>query len=94
MSRKKWISEFREGIVAYTVDPEDPNAVEVVHFCGYVTVPTPESLAALAEELNTDPEFGLVGRICKDVFLMRATPEMVDFYLKEGSPLAEALSQD
>lgn len=36
---------------------------EMVHFCAYPKIPTSEDIHSLWEELNTDPEFGLAGRM-------------------------------
>lgn len=66
------------GIVAYTIDKkkELPN-MTILHFCGYDAPPTKADIKSLAEELNTDESFGLVGRVGKDVFLTEATDNMV-----------------
>ena len=76
------LSEFKYGLIACTQSDEDKanGQVTVVHFCGYIYPPTKDVLKSLEEELNTDPEFNLVGRINKDVFIVEATDEMVKFY--------------
>ena len=73
MANKK----FTHGIVAYE---KVEGALYILHFCGYGKKPTAIDIQSLKDELNTDPEFNLVGRIDHDVYVMEATPEMVDFY--------------
>lgn len=46
--------DVKYGIVA--INPEND---EIVHFCGYVTPPTPETFVELKKEIRNDPEFGL-----------------------------------
>lgn len=81
--------KIKHGFVAYTIEPKDSipepadEVINVVHFCGQEGPCTEEQLHHLEEELNTDPEFGLVGRINKDVFVMMAPPEMVEFYIEQ-----------
>jgi hypothetical protein len=67
------------GIVA-AIPHEDEGTLELLHFCGYEEPPSQQAMDHLAEELNTDPAFNLVGRIGKDVKLFPATPEMVTHY--------------
>jgi len=75
---KKDKMTVRYGIVAYTLEgPKDKPSLSILHFCGYAKPPTQRDIDALAKELNTDPEFGLVGKIGKDVFLMEATDWMI-----------------
>ena len=52
--------------------------VEIVHFCGYEQEPTDVEIQALEEELQTDPQFDLVGR--DDYIIVPTTEDMVDFY--------------
>lgn len=59
--------------------------IKILHFCGYEEKPDEEAKKALEEELNTDEEFGLVGRINKDVFLFDAPSDIVKIYAKEIS---------
>jgi hypothetical protein len=40
----------------------------------------------LSKELNTDPEFGLVGKIGTETFLMEATPDIIKKF-KELPPV-------
>lgn len=79
------LSDFTYGLIAVTQSDEDKKngQVTVVHFCGYMEQPTDDVLKSLEEELNTDPEFNLVGRINKDVFIVEATDEMVKFYTSQ-----------
>ncbi len=82
---KKEKNEFKYGLVAatQTFEEELDGEMTIIHFCGYTKPPTNADVIALTEELNTDPEFGLVGRIGKDVFILTATQEMVDFFVKQ-----------
>lgn len=65
------------GIMA--IGPVEPESKEVtmLHFCGYEEQPTDDDFLQLTDELNTDPEFCLVGRIGMDVFLMKAPDNIV-----------------
>lgn len=56
----------------------DPFHIEILHFCGYENPPKELDIQALKLELETDPEFDLVGR--NDYFIAEATEDMVDFY--------------
>lgn len=73
------LAKFKHGLVACAQLEGDQ--LSILHFCGYEVPPTAEDIRLLGEELNTDPEFGLVGRVGRDVFITRATPEMCAFYL-------------
>lgn len=69
---------IKYGIVAYTLDAnKELPTINVLHFCGYEAPPTQQDIDSLARELNTDPEFDLVGRIGKDVLLMPAKDWMI-----------------
>jgi negative regulator of genetic competence, sporulation and motility len=69
--------DIKYGIIAYELT-DDTNEILVCHFCGYEQPPTNNEFLALTDELNTDSEFGLVGRIGVDVFLMQAPQDVVD----------------
>jgi hypothetical protein len=69
--------KFTHGIIAYE---KVEGALYILHFCGYWEKPTDIEYQALKEELNADQEFNLIGRIDKDVFLMEASPQMIDVY--------------
>jgi hypothetical protein len=76
------LAKFKYGLVACTkIDDEQ---ISILHFCGYERPPTEEDIKALELELNTDPEFHLVGRVGQDVFIIRATQDMCDFYLSNA----------
>jgi hypothetical protein len=79
---KAEIKKFKYGLIAaeQTAEDEANGEMSILHFCGYVKPPTKEDVVALKEELNTDPEFGLVGRIGKDVFILDASKDVVEFY--------------
>lgn len=74
--------KIKYGIMAYTKET-DENCLRVFHFCGYENPITDAMMKDLENELNTDPEFGLVGRINKDVFLVEACEDMVKFYAED-----------
>lgn len=77
----KPLKEITHGIIAYSLNEDKENpSLNVFHFTGYWSEPTEDDWTHLEEELNTDEEFGLVGRIGLDVFLMEASKEMIDFY--------------
>ena len=65
------------GIIAVTIDEEDAGFGKILHFCGYENKPTTEDFEGLEIELNTDKEFGLVGKMGKSVFLVEAPKEIV-----------------
>ena len=67
---------FNYGLVA--IKQIDKFHVEILHFCGYENEPTDVEIKALKEELDTDPEFELVGR--DDYIIVPATEEMIVFY--------------
>lgn len=75
--------KIKGGIIA--VAKKDDDQLSILHFCGYEHEPTDADVEALEKELNTDEEFGLVGRINKDVWLVIAAPELVKIYAKEIS---------
>jgi hypothetical protein len=72
------LREFKFGLMAVGQSKQDRDSgqISVLHLCGYVNPPTENDKKALEEELNTDPEFGLVGRINKDVFIVDAPDEV------------------
>jgi hypothetical protein len=71
---KKADMEIKYGIIAYTLVDEKSPKMQILHFCGYETQPTQSDFNSLVQELNTDPEFGLVG---KEVFLMEASDSII-----------------
>lgn len=85
------LSWIKYGLIAASQSAEDEAKQElrVLHFCGYPKKPTAADVEHLKQELNTDPEFGLVGRMGVDVFIMTAVPSMVEFYKKMGETATE-----
>jgi hypothetical protein len=81
------LKDFKFGLIAVVLtNKNDPNnAMSVVHFCGYPKKPTKHDIEQLENELNTDPEFGLVGRINKDVFVIRASKEITQSILSNST---------
>ena len=78
VTARKGDMDIKYGIVAYTLEgPKDKPVIAILHFCGYENPPTQQQIDGLAEELNTDPEFNLVGRIGVDVLLTEASDAMV-----------------
>lgn len=73
---------FKYGLIAVEQTTEDrkDGLLTILHFCGYMSPPTENDKKSLENELNTDSEFGLVGRINKDVFIVEAPDDMVKFY--------------
>jgi hypothetical protein len=75
------------GIIAYTLKGEKESpTLSILHFCGYAEPPTQADIESLSKELNTDPEFGLVGKIGTETFLMEATPDIIKKF-KELPPV-------
>ena len=83
MKANNELQNIKYGIVAYTIkgDHQKPY-ISILHFCGYETPPTDDDLKSLELELETTEEFGLVGRINKDVKLMIATEDMIEQFKK------------
>jgi hypothetical protein len=75
--------KIRHGLIAISLDGE--GMMNINHFCGYENKPNEIHKAALEQELNTDPQFGLVGRIGKDVHLFDAPSAVVEMYAKDIS---------
>jgi hypothetical protein len=48
---------------------------KVMHFCGYMDKPTEEQFAGLDEELQSDPEFNLIG---EDYDLYLCPPDLFE----------------
>jgi predicted ATP-grasp superfamily ATP-dependent carboligase len=65
------------GIIAWE-ESDDPEMYNVLHFVGYENPPTNNDFLSLTDELITDPEFDLVGRIGVDVFLKEAPKYIVE----------------
>lgn len=90
-TKKRDLSWIKFGLIAaaQTAEDEAKGQMSVLHFCGYPKKPTAKDVEYLKQELNTDPEFGLVGRMGVDVFIMDATPDMVKFYTDIGKTAKE-----
>ena len=72
--------DITHGIIAYELKNSH---MVILHFVGYWNKPTAEDFVLLGKELNTDPQFNLVGRIDRDVFLMEAENELVELFKKQ-----------
>lgn len=69
--------KIKYGIIAYTlVDKKSPK-MRILHLCGYEEPPSQADIDSLSHELNTDPRFGLVGKIGNGVFLMEASQDII-----------------
>ena len=73
--------KVNHGIVAINEDGE------VLHFCGYTRKPTEEDYANLDEELQSDPEFKLIG---EDYDLVECPKDL----LTEYKEMIESLPED
>jgi len=71
----KFISEIKFGLIVMD------ESGGFVHFCGYAEQPTDADREHLVEELETDEEFGLVGRT--DLIILEASKEQIEFYKGE-----------
>lgn len=81
---KDFLEGVTHGIIAVEKQAQGQlNQFKILHFCGYHEPPTIEDRKALHQELNTDPSFGLVGRLDVDVFLMDAPEEVIESMKKE-----------
>jgi hypothetical protein len=69
--------KIRHGIIAVELT-DDPDEINIRHFCGYEEPPTQNDFDSLVEELNTDPEFGLIGRVGINVFVKPAPQSLVN----------------
>ncbi len=70
------MSQFKFGAMAINA------AGDILHFCAYVTRPTGAAMESLKQELNTDPEFDLIGRVGVDVTIVEAPPEVCKLFLE------------
>jgi hypothetical protein len=77
MNNENFLSNVKFGLIAVTDNDPQKKKQPILHFCGYSTPPNEADKKLLEMELNTDPEFGLVGRINKDVFIIEATEDIV-----------------
>lgn len=80
--------EINYGIIAYETT-DDPDTINIVHFCGYETPLTNDKFLELTEELNTNDDFHLKGRIGVDVFLKESPPDYLD-HMREVYEESEA----
>jgi hypothetical protein len=67
------------AIVAFEDVPTGLEKINILHVCAYENEPQPDDFTSLFKELDTDPEFGLAGRMGKDVFLMNANVELMNY---------------
>ena len=81
MNTEKQVSDITHGIAAVTKDEKD-GSIFVYHFCGYFEEPSLADFEALRKELETDPEFGLVGM---DFELIAATEDMINHVKNESN---------
>jgi hypothetical protein len=70
------MSRFKHGAMAINATGD------ILHFCAYESRPTGADMESLKQELNTDPEFDLVGRVGVDVTIVEATPEVCKLFLE------------
>ena len=54
-------TEFTHGIVAISTVANPDGSSEILHFCGYSNQPTQADFDGLKAELESSPEFGLIG---------------------------------
>ena len=67
----------------------------IYHFCGYEKEPLEKEIDSLREELNTDSEFGLAGKM-NQYLIVPAPPEVVEYFTNpEGrEDLEERLDEE
>lgn len=70
------------GVVAVS---RRPGQIICHHICLYPGPIDQNELDALAEELNTDPEFGLVGKIGNGVDMTTVDGEVLEFFKEQAS---------
>ena len=70
--------DFKHGLIAVT-------SSEIIHFCGYLNPPTNFDKEDLVRELQTNPEFGLVGRT--DYAVISAPHEVVQAYRQKAGEI-------
>ncbi len=80
MSGEDFLSNIKFGLIAVAGDDPEKRMLSILHFCGYPSPPNETDKKLLEMELNTDPEFGLVGRINKDVFIIEAPEDIVTMF--------------
>ena len=69
--------DIKYGIIAYKLT-DDPNVINIVHFCGYEKPLTNDMFLSLTDELNTSDDFDLKGQIGVNVFLMESPPDYLE----------------
>lgn len=72
--------------MAYILSEDGSALVDIVHCCLYENPIRSVDIEELEKELNTDPDFGLVGEINKSVFLAEAPKEVIQHYRDGISP--------
>lgn len=69
--------EMRFGMIAVEKASKKIDIEDVLHFVGFFDEPSESDYKAIREELETFPEFGLVGT---EFDLIPSPPEIFDFY--------------
>jgi len=80
MNNEDFLNDVKFGLMAVTGYDPEKTKLAILHFCGYPMPPTEADKKMLEVELNTDPEFGLVDRINKDVFVIEAPEDIVKLF--------------
>ncbi len=70
--------KIKYGLIALATIPDEDGLNDILHFCGYEKEPQSHDIESLKTELQTDPEFGLVGR--DDYIVLKAPDTIVDLY--------------
>jgi hypothetical protein len=75
------IQKFKYGVIAYSFNLYDIDLIDIVHFVGFEHPITQQDLDNVFQELNTDEEFGLVGKMGNSIFLSPAPQDVIDYYI-------------
>jgi hypothetical protein len=79
MNTEKQLADITHGIAAVTKDETD-GSIFILHFCGYFEEPSLADFEDLRNELETNPEFGLVDM---EFELILATDDMLKHVKEE-----------
>ena len=77
------VNDIKYGLMVIDPTPDEDDMVTIVHFVGYITEPTEETIKQLWDELNTDETFGLVGKM-DGMVIMKASEEITASFIPKN----------
>lgn len=74
-----FLDQCEYAIMAYTIDinEDEQEELQVMHFVPYKSPISDMDIMSISEDLNTNPQHELVGRIGVDVFVGEAPPDII-----------------